>query len=94
VFQGESTVSSEKMQPLEETLLQQLKKVYPQLAEELTEVLKRHGLAEMSEVEIRLTPTKESIELDSRIEGRRRKFFQSPLVSICLALQSGGTKCI
>ena len=87
-------MSSEKMQPSEDKLLQQLKKAYPQLAEELTEVLKRHDLSEVSEVEIRLNPTLKPMEENSRSEENFRKIPQPLQLRICLALQNGGTRCI
>lgn len=83
-------MSHEKMQPSTDELLQQLKEAYPQIAEELAELLKKQRLEGMFEVEILLKPTKKAIE-DSQSERNFRKI--PPLAKICI-LTDIGPRCI
>lgn len=86
-------MTSEKKQSSEDKLLQELKNKYPQLSKELTEVMKRHGLAEMSEIEIRLTPIKESTPENSENARDFSSIIRQPILKVCI-LTDLGPQCI
>lgn len=81
-------MDSDKTQQSQDDKLQHLAKIYPQLSEELNEVFKRHGLAEMFEFEIRLNPVQRLMRQQPETEGNFQ-VIPPPALRICLLSQAG-----